>query len=47
MHIDRRKSGVDLLEHVLLGAGAGQVHQISQDRSPRSGTKRRKLTSAL
>jgi hypothetical protein len=44
MHIDRRKSGVDLLEHVMLGARRGQVRQSSQDRSPPSRTKRRKLT---
>jgi hypothetical protein len=40
MHIDRRKSGVDVLERVMLSGRRGSVRTISHDRAPRSRTKK-------
>jgi hypothetical protein len=35
MHLDRRKSEVDLIEHVFLGVRRSYVHATSDERSPR------------
>jgi hypothetical protein len=40
MHLDRRKSGVDLLEHVMEGMHCERVRATAHERQPRT-TRRR------
>jgi hypothetical protein len=36
MHVDRRKSAIDVMEHVVLGVRPDQLRPASRNRSPRS-----------